>query len=144
MQHMHHVILRSGQHFNIQQRIALRQRVDRRQQAVAVDVRGNANRQGTLQPLRQFDSVVLQLLKLFGYQSRMGCQGQCQRGRRRLAVRTIKQLKPQFRLHIGDPHTHRRRYAAQRTGRGGKRTAIQYRQKQLNIVAGKIHCTSCQ
>ncbi|MNN72422.1 hypothetical protein D3C81_1884560 [compost metagenome] len=71
VQHRQHVVLRCGQHFDIEQRMVLGDHLDRRQQTAPVDVRDYADRQLALQPQRQFHRMHLQLLELLGNQPRV-------------------------------------------------------------------------
>ena len=144
MQQLQHVILRGGQHFDVEQRELHANVANGGQQAVRIDLGAHANRQFAFQALGQLQRMHLQLFELFGHQSRMGNQRQRQVGGHWLAVAAIKQQVTQLGLKVADAHAHCRRHPAQGTRRCGKGATLHHRKEQLDTVAGKTHCTTCQ
>ncbi|EJT83717.1 hypothetical protein PPS11_31596 [Pseudomonas putida S11] len=51
----------------------------------------------------------------------------------------LEQGVAQFGLEVADGHAHGRRHPLQGPCSGGKRTAVEHGEKQLDIVAGKVH-----
>ncbi|MNH08463.1 hypothetical protein D3C79_678770 [compost metagenome] len=118
VQQLQGFFLGGAEHFDLQQRIALADGLDCRQQRAVVDVRHHADGQSAFQPLRQFQRMHLQLRQLCSDHSRMGRQRLGQGGGPGFPVRTLEQRVAKLRLKVADRHAHCRRYPAQGAGGG--------------------------
>lgn len=139
MQFLERIDLGGHQHFHLQTREFLDQRLQRRGPGRGQQFGRDHQGQPLLQSLVQGQRLVVELLQLGGQQPGLGFECACRRRGPGLAAAAVEQLQVQLGLQLGDGHAHGRGHAAQLARGGGKRAVVQHGNEQRHLVGWKGH-----